>query len=145
MPHVLVIEDDSSTQTLYGAVLRLYGIDCTIAGDGARALEEMRRTRFDAVIVDLMMQRMNGFEVLRQLHRVAPETLSRVIVCSGTSEEALADCEELPLVQKFLSKPVDVRELVEEVVRVVRGRQVTPFVRPGDVDLLNVPLLRDAS
>jgi DNA-binding response OmpR family regulator len=143
MPHVLVVEDDPSIQTLYRAALRLYGVDCSIATDGERALAAMRRTRFDAVILDLLLPKVNGFEVLRELKCTQRETLSTVIVCSAVPEATLRDCDELRLVRKFLFKPVEIRQLAEEVLAVIRGGSVTQMVTPA-VSLLTMRL-RDAS
>jgi DNA-binding response OmpR family regulator len=145
MPQVLVVEHDPATQTLYRALLRMRGIDCIIAGDGERALSEMRRTRFDAVILDLMLPKVNGFEILRELKCTARGTLSRVIVCTAMAETTLRDCEELRLVRRLLFKPLEVGTLADEVLRVVRTGVPAATIAAAVPDLETVELLRDAS
>jgi CheY-like chemotaxis protein len=150
MPHILVIEDDPSTQTLFSAVLRHHGVECTVVGDGERALAELRRTRYDAIILDLLLPKVNGFEVLRELKCTSPATLSSVIVCSAVSEATLRDCEELRMVRKFLLKPIDINGLADEVIRTARvaaAPAVIALPAPSGtmVNLMTIPLPRDAS
>ncbi|HEX8253559.1 MAG TPA: response regulator [Thermoanaerobaculia bacterium] len=144
MPHVLVIEDDPSTQTLFAAVLRLYGMESRIVSDGESALDAMRRTRFDAVVLDLMLPKVNGFEILRELKCTGRGILSRVVVCSAASESMLRDCEELRLVHKFLPKPVDLRLFAQEVLRAA-GQTIADNAEPAMINLITVELQRDAS
>jgi CheY-like chemotaxis protein len=144
MPHVLVIEDDPSAQTLYGALLQQYGLDCTIVGDGERALATLRRTRFDAVVLDLLLPKVNGFEVLRELKCISPDLLSRVIVCSAVAEATLADWDDLRLVRRFLPKPVDIHVLADEVSEAAGGLRAPGIVPRALVRRMPLPL-RDAS
>lgn len=145
MPHVLVIEDDLSTQTLYAAVLRLQGIECRMVSDGESALDAMRRTRFDAVVLDLMLPKVNGFEILRELKCTGRGMLSRVVVCSAAADSMLRDCEELQLVHKFLPKPVDLRLFAQEVRNAAGLDAIDGNAEPAIINLTTVELQRDAS
>ncbi|HEY0156283.1 MAG TPA: response regulator [Thermoanaerobaculia bacterium] len=131
MHRVLVIEDEPATQTLYRAMLSTRGIDCTIAGDGEQALAMMRRTRFDAVVLDLLLPKVNGFEVLRELKCTSRDTLARVIVCTAVAEETLRDCTELRLVHRVMFKPFDVWQLADEVLSAAGIAADAPAVVPG--------------
>jgi CheY-like chemotaxis protein len=86
-PKVLVVEDDDVTQTLFRRYLERSGFDVTVAGDGAAAIHLALHHRPDAVILDLMMPRMDGFGFLTAL-RTSPIADLPVIVTS-----ALADAE----------------------------------------------------
>lgn len=144
MHRVLVIEDDPATQTLYRAVLSTWGIDCTIVDDGERALATMRRTHFDAVVLDLMLPKVNGFEILRELKCTARDTLARVIVCTAMSEETLRDCTDLRLVHRLLFKPVDVRVLADEVLSAAGIAAEATAVFPGE-EQVAAALLRNVN
>jgi two-component system OmpR family response regulator len=144
MPRVLIIDDDSATQTLFTAVLRHHGVECLVVGDGEVALSELRRKRFDAIILDLMMPKVNGFEVLRELKCTAPD-VPRVIVCSAMNEAKLHGCEELSRVRAFLAKPVDIGEFAEAVLQMLGPVGVA--MQPAKVrrDLAAIVPLRDVS
>jgi two-component system OmpR family response regulator len=145
MPRVLVIDDDPSTQTLFTAVLRHHGVECIALGDGELALNELRRNRYDAIILDLMMPKVNGFEVLRELKCVSREVLDRVIVCSAISESRLQDCVELSMVHSYLPKPVEISRLAEEVLDLIGSKPALLRVRKGPRDLATITPLRDVS
>jgi CheY-like chemotaxis protein len=145
MPNVLVIDDDPSTQTLFTAVLRHHDVECTALGDGEAALSELRRKRYDAIILDLLMPKVNGFEVLRELKCVSREVLSRVVVCSAISEARLHDCVEMSMVSGFLPKPVDIAILAEHVLALVGLKQPQLKARKVSRDLALITPMRDVS
>ncbi len=60
---VLVVEDDDGTQSLLRAMLRRHDASVEVAADGQAAIERLRSAEFDTVILDLMLPKMNGFEV----------------------------------------------------------------------------------
>src|SRR5690349_12147289 len=86
-PKVLVVEDDDVTQTLFRRFLERSGFDVTVADDGQQAIDLALNHPPDAVILDLMMPRMDGFGFLQAL-RGSPAADLPVIVTS-----ALADAE----------------------------------------------------
>jgi CheY-like chemotaxis protein len=69
---ILVVDDDPDMLDLVGAVLARDGYQLLTAEDGQQALEAVERRRPDLVILDVMMPRMNGYQVLKQL-RANPE------------------------------------------------------------------------
>ena len=86
---VLVIDDDDSvrrlvTRALSGAGHKVYGAD-----DGVQAIECLRSTEYDVIILDLAMPRVDGFAVLHYLRESDPYLLRRVIVLTGGSPEAV--------------------------------------------------------
>jgi len=72
MRRVLVIDDEADVRLLYRVNLRHAGYDVLEADDGERGIEAALEHRPDAVVLDLMMPRVDGFAVLRAL-RAAPE------------------------------------------------------------------------
>jgi len=66
---VLVIEDEAATRTLLQKILSSAGFSVEEAGDGIEGLERLTRHKFDVVLLDVWMPRMNGLEVLTELHR----------------------------------------------------------------------------
>ena len=112
---VLVVEDDRATQQLLDAVLQRESIECALAGDGREALRLLREEQFDAILLDLLLPNVNGFEVLRDLKKNDRATLSRVIVMTAAAESTFRGCEELADVHCVLRKPLDLEVLTSEI------------------------------
>src|SRR6266404_1310082 len=79
--NVLVVEDDRLNRNLICKVLRDEGHQIVEACDGAEALELLYVQRFDLVITDFVMPRLNGLKFVEQLHRLQPRL--PIIVITG--------------------------------------------------------------
>ena len=110
-PVVLVVEDDVSTQGLLLAVVRRLGLEAKAAGDGHVALDMIAAERPSAIILDLLMPVVDGFEVLRRLKRTAPELLNKTIVITAAAIRNDGEHPDLDLAWKFLRKPLDIEQL----------------------------------
>jgi CheY-like chemotaxis protein len=87
---VLVVDDNADTRQLLARILEGYSYQVTVATNGEEAIEEVSRSRPDAVILDVMLPAADGWEVLHIL-RSAPETASLpVIVCTVLEQQELA-------------------------------------------------------
>ena len=82
---VLVVDDDSTSRDLLRRILVRQGLTVHEAADGARGLEQMRRLKPQAVLLDLMMPVMNGFAVLSEMQR--DPALSSIPVIVVTSKD----------------------------------------------------------
>ncbi len=65
--HILVTEDNVTNQVLARAMLEKSGITVTIAEDGEIAVEALQNQTFDAVLMDIQMPKMDGFEATKQI------------------------------------------------------------------------------
>ncbi|HEV8657216.1 MAG TPA: response regulator [Thermoanaerobaculia bacterium] len=119
---VLIIEDDHGIQSLLAAVLTRSSIESTTVGDGDGALKEIGREEFGAILLDLLLPRVNGFDVLRHLKNTNRKMLGRTIVITAAAESTLRGCEELEMVRCVLRKPLDIDQLVEEVQACLDGK-----------------------
>src|SRR3989344_6268755 len=86
---LLFIDDDNFLRKVYQAELVDKGFDVTLAVDGADGLEKVAASRPDLIILDLIMPKKNGFEVLSDLQRFEETRAVPVIVLSnlGQSED----------------------------------------------------------
>lgn len=114
---VLVV-DDSSTfrQLLCMSLARVDGISAsniTEAGDGQEALEKMKERKFDLVLTDIRMPRMDGLELVRQVRgAIGKDELPIVIISTKGSEQEV----ELGMsagANGYLSKPISMTKLRE--------------------------------
>lgn len=112
---VLIVEDDVQIQRLLTAILTHDGLQSTVAADGKAALELLESTDFDAIVLDLMLPLMNGFDVLRHLSTAKPALLERTVILTGASERMYRNSPQIRLTRALLRKPFDVAKLQEEV------------------------------
>ena len=110
----LIVDDDSAIRRLLVTALSREGIALDQAADGLVAMEHLHAKTYDVVLLDMMMPKMNGVEVLAQMEREHLDT--PVIVISAASDRYLGTIES-PLVMKVLRKPFDLSALVAEVVK----------------------------
>jgi DNA-binding response OmpR family regulator len=104
---VLVIEDDSPIQRLLKHIIERLGFQCECADDGVEGLACIRRKNPRVIVLDLLLPRVNGFDVLRHLKASTPEVLARVIIVTAAAESTYAGCKEIELTHCLIRKPID--------------------------------------
>jgi len=112
---ILIIDDDPGIRGLLDVVLRRKGFECDLAVDGAEAEKKLRTRDYDAILLDLMLPRLNGFELIRFLKAERRHLLERVIVVTAVAEITLRDFEDQTLVCALLRKPFDLNQLIAAV------------------------------
>jgi two-component system, chemotaxis family, chemotaxis protein CheY len=120
---VLVVDDDPDILEIVTVVLDLYDVPAVTASDGVEALAAMRgSSELGLVLLDLMMPRMNGVDVIAAMKRDPTLATMPVVVISGnyhTEQAVLAMGAD-----EYLLKPIDVDVLLHAVSRFVRvGRR----------------------
>jgi len=116
---ILIVEDDPDMQQVLATMLRFEGYETVFARNGSDALAQMRNRRPCAVVLDLMMPVMDGWE-FRQRQLNEPALASVPVVCVtavGNPEEVRAR-----LGLTCLTKPVDVDRLLTEMANCCRTR-----------------------
>lgn len=115
---ILVVDDESSQRMLMRTFLEARNYQVFEADDGLTALEELKRRKFDLVLLDMRMKEMDGLETLRQMGLLRIETPVIIITAFGTVKSAV-DAMKLGAFD-YLSKPIDLEELsliVEKIQR----------------------------
>jgi DNA-binding response OmpR family regulator len=110
---VLVVDDEPAIRTLVSRVLRRAGFDPSEAIDGQDAIERLDAGPFDALVLDLMMPRVDGFGVVEHLIDTRPEMMERTIVLTAFPRTAVR--ERLHHLCNVVSKPFEMQELVDLV------------------------------
>lgn len=82
---VLIVDDDEAVQTMLYKVIRSNGIQAQIASGGEQALQMIRRSSFDLILLDVNMHGMDGFEVIQRLRSQGIQT--PIIIVSGRQED----------------------------------------------------------
>ncbi len=111
---VLVVDDDPELVAIVRAALLTRGYDVSVAGDGAEALAQIECTRPDLMLLDLVMPRRSGINVLDRMVRGSIRS-TPVIMMTATDELKHRECAAMRGVSVFLSKPFPIEELLAEV------------------------------
>ena len=94
MERILVVDDDRGMQDVLDIMLSREGYQVSTADDGAAALDMIRKKKFDLVITDLKMPRMDGIDLLKGVKETAPGTAVILLTAFASGETALAAMRE---------------------------------------------------
>jgi DNA-binding response OmpR family regulator len=116
-PRILLADDEQSIQTLLSFPLRKDGYEVTTASDGREALARFQEGRFDLVVLDVMMPRMDGLEVCR---RIRARNTVPIIMLTAKAEE-IDKVLGLELgADDYITKPFSLREFRSRVRAALR-------------------------
>src|SRR3990167_7067996 len=77
---ILVVEDDLFLRELYTDILRGEGYEVESAADGEQALEKMKVGGYDIVLLDIIMPKMDGLSVMKQMQNLTPQAPNKYII-----------------------------------------------------------------
>ncbi len=136
MARILLVDDDRDLTDSLGQVLRFKGYEVEVAHSGNEGLKKMLEFKPDLVILDVMMETDTaGFEAVYKIRSDRPDSKYRdfrdvpIIILTAinqvTNSRFSLDQEEsfLPGRNEFLTKPVEVEELLEKISRNLQGRK----------------------
>src|SRR5918912_778919 len=124
---VVVIEDEPAIRRGVVDALRASGYEVAEAADGARGLEEAVRRGVDLVLLDLLLPRRDGLDVLAELRKVRPTLPVIILTARGTEDDRVRGLKMGA--DDYVVKPFSARELLARVEAVLR-RSVD---RPAEV------------
>ena len=126
MARILVVDDDQGMREFLEIMLTREGYEVAASGDGAKALAEFRRGKFDLVITDLKMPRMDGIAFLRQIKDLSPETTVILITAYASGETAVTAMKEgaFDYIEKDFA--------VEDLKKIIRSALARKDIRQDD-------------
>lgn len=115
MSKVLLVEDDTMFVKMYQKKFTREGIELITALDGVEGLEQMKKIKPDLVILDLMMPKMSGTEVLRAIRKDPKLKNIPIIVMTNlnSSSEELNEAMSLGIKETILKTEVTPAEIIE--------------------------------
>jgi len=103
-PRILIVDDEPNIRQGLAEALDDQGYEIEQAASGEAALEIIRLKPFELVLVDLVMEEMDGIEVLREINKQWPQTEVVIITAHGTIETAVKALKEGAY--DYLTKPI---------------------------------------
>lgn len=116
---VLVVEDNLINQEIIGELLRGYGLDVALAGDGRQALKQVAEQSFDLVLMDVQMPVMDGLTATRRIRAMPNGRFAELPIVALTANalpQDRRDCEEAGM-NDFISKPIDLAVLERKLAQ----------------------------
>jgi DNA-binding response OmpR family regulator len=126
---ILLVDDEQSIQTLLSYPLRKDGYHVTSALDGGEALQRFEEGRFDLVILDLMLPRLDGVEVCRQL-RSRSQVPIIMLTAKGSETDKVAGLEVGA--DDYITKPFSMREFRSRVKAALRRSRMAGEALPEE-------------
>jgi DNA-binding response OmpR family regulator len=123
-PFILCVEDERPVLELVRYALTMAGHSCTGVTSGRQALEVMRQSTPNLVLLDLMMPDFNGWDVYREMKN--DEHLAAVPVIAVTAkvpDKGMVIVDGLPPVEDYITKPFDVEQLIRSVENFLQSTQ----------------------
>jgi len=112
---VLIVDDEMETCRMFALGLKVAGMQAEYSLSGTQALAKFAAFQPDAVILDLMMPDLDGYEVTRRL-RANPDTAKVPIIVVSATADPNAESECLAVgATAFMRKPVQFKELAERI------------------------------
>jgi DNA-binding response OmpR family regulator len=124
---IVVIEDEQPIRRGIADALRASGYEVAEAADGVKGLHEAGRPGVDLVLLDLLLPRLDGMEVLRELRRLRSAVPVIILTARGTEDDRVRGLKMGA--DDYVVKPFSARELLARVEAVLRRS----LGRPGEV------------
>ncbi|OZM73475.1 DNA-binding response regulator [Amycolatopsis antarctica] len=130
---ILVVDDDRAVRDSLRRSLEFNGYQVELAGDGAQALEMIVASRPDAMVLDVMMPRLDGLEVARRLRSTGDDLPILVLTARDTVSDRVSGLDAGA--DDYLPKPFALEELLARLRALLRRAQPEPL--SGDAELLS--------
>ncbi len=117
--NLLLADDDPDVARIVDAQMRAAGHECTLAFDGEQALAAMDRRRPDVLMLDLMMPKLGGFEVLARLNALEGPRPAVIVLSARGREADVMRAFDLGA-SDYVTKPFSPQELLARVSRLAR-------------------------
>ena len=120
---ILLIDDDVELCSLLDELLKREGFEVQMEHEGARGLERAQSGQFDLIVLDVMLPRLDGFEVLKSLRRVSKVPVL-MLTARGEDVDRIVGLELGA--DDYLPKPFNPRELTARIRAILRRIEAKP-------------------
>jgi len=114
---ILLVEDDNIMRVTLEDVLQSEGYDVESVGDGKGAIEIIENNKFDIVLTDIILPKINGIDVLKAIKKVSPDTTVVMMTAYGSIKDAV---ESMKLgAYDYITKPFLMEELLINLKKII--------------------------
>jgi DNA-binding response OmpR family regulator len=139
---ILIVDDDLSIRTLLRLVAERRGYTVDLAADGVEALRLLAERRYDLAIIDLMMPRVNGYELVDGIRRFEQRP---TIVIATAMTDSLIGLLDAEIVHSIIRKPFDIEMLGALMTAIMDSKlaspQATQEQEPASEELGELPVM----
>jgi OmpR family response regulator RpaB len=119
---VLIIEDDQLIQRMYGKIFTFEGYEVITASDGEEGLEKARTTAPTIILLDVMMPKLNGMQVLEKLKMdPATKTIPVVMLSNLAGDNDIETALSKGAVKYIIKSEHDPKEIADMIEQIVAG------------------------
>ncbi|WP_456474454.1 response regulator [Candidatus Pyrohabitans sp.] len=122
MQEILIVEDDPKLRQGLKILLEKKGYSPKVAEDGVKAINMIKKQKFDLVITDLVMPGADGMEVLRNVKKHSPLTKVIIITAFGTVDSAVRAMKMGA--SDYILKPFKVEEIRNKILRLLEETRI---------------------
>jgi DNA-binding response OmpR family regulator len=123
---ILIVDDEPNIILSLEFLMKREGFEVVVAGEGESALRAMGERRPDLVILDVMMPKLNGFEVCQRIRAEPAWSGVRVLMLTAKGHETDHERGLALGADAYLTKPFSTKELVAEIHRLLPGPEAAP-------------------
>ena len=122
---ILVVDDDDTIRSLLRLVAERRGYSVDVAADGAEALQRLDECTYDLAVVDLMMPRVNGYDLVDRMRQIGERPA--VVIATAMTDEMIGQLDA-DVVHSIVRKPFDIEMiggLMTEIVAKITAHRET--------------------
>ena len=112
---VLVVDDEQDLLRMIKIRLEAEGFEFMSAGDGEEMLKTVKIKKPDAILLDIMLPKMDGYSALREMRKEDEFKDIPVIILSAKEKKKVGDLFALEDIKYFVEKPYDSKDLIEKI------------------------------
>jgi two-component system sensor histidine kinase/response regulator len=152
---ILLVDDHQMNRNVAEAALRRFGARVDVAWDGVQAVEQFAPGRYDAVVLDVRMPKMDGYDAAREMRRLENDQMAPRTPILALTADAMVEDRERAIVagmDEHLGKPFRMMELGQTLAELIADADVSPRVAvhtathaasAGDADVPRVLVVDD--
>ncbi|UQS83310.1 response regulator transcription factor [Bombilactobacillus thymidiniphilus] len=142
MQKILVVDDETTIAELLRYNLEQNGFQVTVVNDGQKALDLLNQSHFDLVLLDLMLPKIDGLQITRQL-RQQNNTIPIIMLTARANQMDKISGLEMGA-DDYVTKPFDIQELMARVKAILRRHRQSASAKSGlMIDHANFQVLLD--
>jgi DNA-binding response OmpR family regulator len=137
---LLIVDDDKAVRRLLARVAERAGFEVDTAKDGLQALEMLERKEYEIAIVDLMMPRLSGYDLVQRISTLKPRPV--VIVATALMNGDVASLDD-SMVRRVIKKPFDINAVANALVET--ASDIAKHSQAGTLPQTPTIMARDAT